>query len=92
MTTDLTQDMLILPRVQPYTKTEFDGSGAYLTLTSTGLSGSIRMQTPYAPQTGELAGQWYGSQTRFDTEGGKWTQYVGTHVVDNFGNLVALPE
>ena len=83
--------MLILPRVKQYTTHEFDASGSHLSLTSQGSGGSFRLQTAYAPSGHEKAGVWYGSETRLDTEGEEWHRYVGHHVVDNFGNLVAVP-
>lgn len=50
-----------------------------------------RLQTPFIPKEHEVAGRWYGWASRLDPQGHRWERHV-LAVIDNFGNLVEVPE
>jgi len=47
------------------------------------------LQTPFIPKAHEVAGRWYGTALRLDSQGQRWERRV-LAVVDNFGDLVEV--
>lgn len=92
--TGTTRAALLLPALEGYTRHEYGGSKDYRSLVSCDQKGNqIRLQTPYGvcgPY--ERPGRWYGSVRRIDGSGREWSSPLAhNYVVDNFGNLVAVP-
>lgn len=77
-----------------YTNHVYRDSGDFRTIKSSDNAGnSVHLQTPYFPKgKWERCGVWYGSETRIDSTGRKWGRTLDhDYVVDNFGELVAVP-
>ena len=87
-------DQVLIPHSPNFTKHVYMENGEFRSLHSHDKDGnSMRLQTAYVPRsTGDRVGVWYGGETRVDSIGRKWNRSLEhRYVVDNFGDLVAVP-
>lgn len=82
---------VILPAGPALTQHRYHSSSLALSFTSRNARGdAIRLQRDYCPDASAYFGIWYGSETRKDSAGREWRGELPHHVVDDFGNLVAV--
>jgi hypothetical protein len=83
---------VVLVAPTDFTKQRFHDGGIAVALTCTADNGcQIRLQRDYCPASAKTAGRWYGTETRFDAAGGAWRTSAKHYVVNDFGQLVAVP-
>jgi hypothetical protein len=94
MIAQLTQDglggMLILPRVKALTAHSYHQFDNYRVIASSGEGSNIHLQTASVCPAYQKPGCWHGHETRYDTEGSRWTRDIGPYITDDFGNLVPV--
>ena len=86
-------DQILIPLSPTYTKHNYWEFEEHRCLVSKDKDGnSTHLQTRYIPKlNSDRYGVWYGTETRVDTIGRKWHRELKHYVVDNFGELVAVP-
>lgn len=83
---------ITLPAAPAPTRHSFRDMSFACSLTMRNARGDeIRLQREHRPDTTDRQGIWYGSESRVDSAGREWEASLPRHVIDDFGNLVAVP-
>jgi hypothetical protein len=85
-------DMLLLA-ASTLGKARFTYSGEYITYDKRSADNTHEFYLQCQPFTDDpkQRGKWYGHESRTDQHGNEWRRLLKYHVVDDFGNLVAVP-
>ena len=87
-------DQVLIPLTPTFTKHNYWEFEDHRSIVSEDKDGNrVRLQTAYIPKSNwQRHGVWYGNETRVDTLGRAWSRSLDhNYVVDNFGELVAVP-
>jgi hypothetical protein len=68
------------------------GYGYHSYAVSIGDSYELSMQTEPLPDKSYKRGVWYGNEARLDSDGRRWTRSLPHMLMDDFGDLVEVPE
>jgi hypothetical protein len=70
---------------------DFNGYRSYHVTTEDD-SYEASMQTERLPENARQRGVWYGSESLLDSLGRRWSRSLAYMLIDDFGNLVEVPE